>query len=240
MHGGQGRFFLPNQGETAVLPGDCVIVAPGVEHRYGGCGGEPYIEDAVRFIGPIADAFFKAGVIQNGVSHLGTIRKVLPIWESSRDPSLVAQIAANVALQNLLLEIYRQNQQLNEKFAVVQKIIIELKNDISRWWTVEELADRISLPAYKLRNVFFEYTGTTPKNYIEQLKMKRAMEMLASPDASIKTTAKKLGYVDPYHFSRRFKHIAGVSPVAYKKRWHSSLDLADSFEKIEAKLSDSL
>ena len=70
MHDGCGRFFMPNKGETKISPGDCVIISPGTLHRYGGCEGMPYIEDAVRFIGPIADALLETTTLGKFISNL--------------------------------------------------------------------------------------------------------------------------------------------------------------------------
>ena len=55
-----------------------------------------------------------------------------------------------------------------------------------------------------------------PKEYIEELKLRHAADILLSSDISIKDTARRFGYRDPFHFSRRFKLRFGVSPENYR------------------------
>ena len=51
------------------------------------------------------------------------------------------------------------------------------------------------------------------KEYIEELKLRHAADILLSSDISIKDTARRFGYRDPFHFSRRFKSIKSGSAV---------------------------
>ena len=135
----------------------------------------------------------------------------------SRNPAYVSQLSANIALQKLLFEIYKAKKLLSNNVSPIEKLILELRNNIGKWWTVKVLADLSNMSIFRIRNLFVEYTGTTPKNYIEKLKMQRAIEMLSSEKTSINVIADSLGYMDPYHFSRRFKHIIGISPDSYRK-----------------------
>jgi AraC-like DNA-binding protein len=67
------------------------------------------------------------------------------------------------------------------------------------------------------RRRFEEYAGMPPKLYIDKLKMRMAAELLASSSSTLAQTAAALGYVDQFHFARRFKAIMGSSPGAYRK-----------------------
>ena len=82
-----------------------MAVTPGVEHIYGSDGDDIYLEDTLKFQGPVADMLRDAGVIRAGVYQLGSLRRVREIAEAARDPSVSAQINANGALQQLLLDM---------------------------------------------------------------------------------------------------------------------------------------
>src|SRR5574344_499453 len=108
LYDGGGRFQLGNGPEETLEPGCWVLIAPGDLHRYGGADEKPYIEDAIRFCGPIADRMREAGVIRSGCVRAGNVRRLPPIIELAQDPSNDAQINANAALQTLLVDLYNE------------------------------------------------------------------------------------------------------------------------------------
>lgn len=74
---------------------------------------------------------------------------------------------------------------------------------------------RQSIPYYS--KLFQEQTNQSPINYFIQMKMDKACEFLDNTDLSIRDIAERLGYDDPYYFSRLFKKVQGDSPSAYRK-----------------------
>ena len=57
----------------------------------------------------------------------------------------------------------------------------------------------------------------SPKSYMERLKMQRAIEMLVGGREPVAEIGRKLSYSDPFHFSRRFKMVTGMSPADYRR-----------------------
>jgi len=55
----------------------------------------------------------------------------------------------------------------------------------------------------------------TPKDYVGQIRMARAEEMLAGTELSVKEVAARLGYHSASHFSLDFKRAHGVSPPGF-------------------------
>lgn len=72
-------------------------------------------------------------------------------------------------------------------------------------------------PEY-FRNLFHSFYGTSPVKYINNLKITRAAELIASGMYSISQAATLSGYNDASHFSREFKKAIGVSPSEYSNR----------------------
>jgi YesN/AraC family two-component response regulator len=60
-----------------------------------------------------------------------------------------------------------------------------------------------------------------PKLYIDRLKIQKAAELLMSNRLKVIDIAERLGYVDQYHFSRRFKKLTGLSPRRYRQTFSS-------------------
>lgn len=71
--------------------------------------------------------------------------------------------------------------------------------------------------AYLCR-LFKRFRRQTPFQYLQNLKMNRAVELLQDGNRSVKQAAQELGFGDPYNFSRTFKRIFGISPQHMQKR----------------------
>lgn len=217
MLDGHGYYWTPSGGKKEVLPGQCIIVSPGFEHYYGG-NNDLYVEDTICFYGPLADYLFKNKIIQNGVFERGKTRKLLPIIELAMDPSFKSQIQASVTLQQLLIEIHIENCFLHKKgkYTEINDLVSMLKSNSSKWWKISEMAEFCNLSEPQFRKVFKAVIGMSPKNYIDKLKIQQAAEALSSKNMKISEISRKFGYLDPFHFSRRFKEITGFSPESYR------------------------
>lgn len=60
-------------------------------------------------------------------------------------------------------------------------------------------------------------SGQSFSEYLNELRIRHAMEMLRSSTDSLSDIAKKVGYNDAYYFSKIFKKTLGVSPREFKK-----------------------
>ncbi len=219
----EGCGFYWREGCEAKLlsPGACIITLPGCRHNYGACanpGHLPYMEDNICFSGTLADHLRDASILQNGVVELGTDRKLLPVIRKTLDPSREAQIDANLALLELITQLYylarqKSKNSLKERFELLCN---EILRDISKWWSVREMAQFCGISESHFRSTFEEYSGIPPKLYIDRVKMGVAMEKLAISSIKITELAALLGYLDQYHFSRRFKALNGVSPSDFR------------------------
>ena len=79
----------------------------------------------------------------------------------------------------------------------------------------EELASLCKISTVYFRKLFCEVFGISPINYVHELRIKKAMEMLRSDYSNITDIAFTLGYNSIYEFSKDFKKHTGVSPSKY-------------------------
>ena len=219
---GKGRAWLENGTERKMSPGDCIIVTEGILNRYGGTDGETFVEDTVNFSGPIVEMMQKAGVLRAGIFPIGQVRRVKIIHDLLSDGTIDSHLAAASKLQQLLMEIYLAsvNEKKNGKKNPIDSLLQEIIYSPEKWWSIQELAETCNLSETHLRRLFLEKTGYSPKEYVDFQKMQMAGEMLRTTEKNIAEVARSFGYVDPFHFSRRFKEIMGVSPKYYRKLPH--------------------
>ncbi|WP_259317106.1 MULTISPECIES: helix-turn-helix transcriptional regulator [Megamonas] len=70
---------------------------------------------------------------------------------------------------------------------------------------------------YYLTRIFHEKFHLSPKQYIMQLKLKKARSLLITTELSISIIASSLGFDDQLAFSRTFKKEFSISPSMYRK-----------------------
>lgn len=71
-------------------------------------------------------------------------------------------------------------------------------------------------PVY-ISKIFKELMGDSPINYLIQIRLIKAKNLLEDSKLSIKTIAKMVGYNDPYYFSKLYKKYYGISPNKARK-----------------------
>ncbi|MDD3198659.1 MAG: helix-turn-helix transcriptional regulator, partial [Eubacteriales bacterium] len=82
--------------------------------------------------------------------------------------------------------------------------------------SLESAAERIALSPQYLSRIFSNQMGKTYIDYLTDLRIRRAMELLRKTDRSIKEISNDVGYGDPNYFSRIFKKITGKTPSEYR------------------------
>ena len=97
------------------------------------------------------------------------------------------------------------------------KSIEFMRANVARSLTLQELSRHAGLSATRYSALFREQTGSSPVDHHIRLRMQAACHYLDTTALSVKEVAAKLGYEDPYYFSRIFQKILGCSSLAYRR-----------------------
>ncbi len=84
--------------------------------------------------------------------------------------------------------------------------------------SLQEMAAVSRIPAETFRKRFTSEVGMPPLSYLLRCKMERAKELLREPGSTVRQVGVDVGMQDPYHFSKQFKAIVGISPSAFMKQ----------------------
>ncbi|MHA6481974.1 helix-turn-helix domain-containing protein [Paenibacillus sp. strain BS8-2] len=82
---------------------------------------------------------------------------------------------------------------------------------------LEQLAEQIGRTPNYVSTIFREVVGITPIDYMHQVRIANAKDMLTYGDMTIAVIADRLGYCDQSYFNRMFKRWAGQSPSSFYK-----------------------
>jgi len=81
---------------------------------------------------------------------------------------------------------------------------------------LEQMASSLAMTSTQLRRKVHAITGKTPINYVNELRMQRAAQLLHDLDLNVGDVADRCGYDDMAYFSRQFKQFHGVTPSQYR------------------------
>lgn len=90
----------------------------------------------------------------------------------------------------------------------IQFIRENFKRDIS----IKQVANEVQISERYLRKVFGEYLNLSPIEYLNQIRINHAIELLRISELSIKEICYECGFQSPQYFSRVFKKQVGVNP----------------------------
>lgn len=83
---------------------------------------------------------------------------------------------------------------------------------------VEMLCGQVGLSRAHLNRKMKEIFGLSPSDYIRNMRLRRACQLLESPDIDISQIAYSVGFSSQPHFSTAFRRFTGVTPTEYRAR----------------------
>ena len=100
----------------------------------------------------------------------------------------------------------------------VSDLLSILATTPDRQWTSSSLATSVGLSASHLRRKFVAQTGQPPMQYLRQLRLNLAMDLLLSKTYwTVKEIGVAVGFCDMSHFVRAFRRRSGQSPTQYRR-----------------------
>lgn len=79
------------------------------------------------------------------------------------------------------------------------------------------LARQMGISEVYLRKLFISRYGTTPKQYILNIRIGKAKQLLLDTPLTVTAISEECGFSSLYHFCRSFKNRTGLSPMEYAK-----------------------
>ena len=101
----------------------------------------------------------------------------------------------------------------------IAKVVDTLRaNQYRDNFSLAEMAAISRMPMETFRKRFVSEVGMPPLSYVLHCKMERAKELLREQGYTVRQAGIEVGMQDPYHFSKQFKNIVGISPSAFMKQ----------------------
>lgn len=221
---GNGAFKGHDTHWRRVGAGDVILLFPGIWHDYHPSPETGWTERWVLFNGDLANQWCMHDVlpVDTPVLHVGVHDEIVERFDrlleiARTSPPFANQIQAGVAMEILALILrYQQNRHQNSKrpAPVIESAIRYIGKNWSREIDFEVLARKLGTSYRHFRRLFQEATGLPPGQYLLNLRLNQAKRLLST--LPIAEVAARVGFSDPFYFSRLFKKKVGVAP----SRWH--------------------
>jgi AraC-like DNA-binding protein len=150
---------------------------------------------------------------------LGAVLRFLRATKTGTD----RRVLAPLYLQELVYRVL-QREQYARLLALaaaesasnpVSAVLEYVRGHLSEPLTVADMADLVNLSPSAFAHLFRDVTGRSPYQFLKEMRLDRARELLVDADFTVARISKEVGYASVSHFISEFRGRFGVTPRAY-------------------------
>ena len=108
------------------------------------------------------------------------------------------------------------NSKADEDFMTKINIIIH-ENLSDEEFSVQQLADLMTISRSSLYNKIKIITGLGVNDYINRLRIEKAISLLTNTNLNINEISSEVGFTYPRYFSSTFKQMKGMTPKQFRE-----------------------
>ena len=226
VHKGKGHFFLEDR-ELELREGNVALYIPLEEQKYSFKVAEHAEFYWLHFGGSQSSDMLKAMDFGKKNFYVGMDTNISDMFEELiRELMMKKQgylAVSNLKGQELLWILARESSQKiadshNRYNEDIEKIIKVINLTYAQKISVKDLAGQYGASTEWFIKEFSKFTGLTPKQYINTVRLNHAKELLNSSNYNIGEIASACGFENPLYFSKYFKKKYFISPSEYRKQ----------------------
>lgn len=145
----------------------------------------------------------------NAEMNVSVMQQILDCSQASQVRQLALRYLAQYATAS-------HNEQATQQHHLIQAICEYIYEHLHENVTVKQLAEMNHINASYLSVLFKKETGQTISDYIQEVRINRAKELLHNPTVRVYEVAEKVGFQTAAYFAYLFKKITGQTPQEYR------------------------
>ena len=207
-----------------ISSGCCFVYGPNTPHKITSVGESPLKKYFVDFDG--ADALVRMkefNLVEGSMFYIGEQRWVQDIFDQFVESGELPRSESTTLVEQLLKLLFVRLSIDQQKPGIMQSFSNETFTHCWRYIhdnyletnTIVEVANACSINKVYVARLFKRFAKETPFKLLTRLKIKHAARIIITQNLPVKQVGALVGYDDPYHFSRVFKRVMGVSPKNY-------------------------
>lgn len=223
---GQGDFEFRGK-KYHLKAGDTFLIYPNAEACYRADDEDPWEYTWVGFAG--TDAFYllnhtdfseESPVLEQVALSVEIEHRIKQVYEAKGNLfyDAVAMTGALYSMIAMLMENSSpETRQKNLQMDRVERAVRYIEEHYSYPITIEDIAGYTGVCRSHLYRMFQKVLKKSPKDYVEEYRLRQARQLLGETDLPITTIAHSVGYEDNLYFSKAFKKHTGKTPSDYRK-----------------------
>lgn len=221
---GEYRFVFDGT-EGKVLPGMVALYRPGEAQKYYMVGDADTEIFWTHFTGYDCEKYLKElGFNHSGVYTVGGNEKFLILYkwiikelQLKRENYITIATGYFKQLLYLMSRNYNSGNEQNSETHFAEAAMLYFYRNFSSNISIDEYAVSQNITPCWLRRCFKKHTGVSPQQFINDIRLSYARELLLTTDLKISEISERCGYENPFYFSRIFAKSIGCSPIQFKK-----------------------
>ena len=213
---GRGLFSSETTPEKQVCKGRLMVLFPGQWHTYHPYRQTGWNEYYIGFEGPVIDNLVKGGFLSkdNQVLEVGLNEELVSLFSRALEIAEADKISSQQYLGGIVLHIVGMILSIskNKIFEVgdvdqkIEQAKIIMNENVFKDIDPEKLAMKLNI----------SYSGYAPAKYFQELKLRKAKQLLVGTSHSVKEISFMLDYKSTEHFFSLFKKRTGFTPLEYR------------------------
>lgn len=223
---GEGFFQSESTKKVKIEKGTLIMLFPGQWHTYSPTTTTGWNEYYIGFEGPIIDTIIKASFFtkEMPVLEVGFHENLVNLFTRAIEIAKEDKVAAQQYLAGIVLHIMGKilsisknrmfdNSEVNQK---MERAKIIMHENVFKDIDTKQIVDKLNISYSWFRKIFKTYTGYAPAQYLQQLKINKAKQLLTETTQSVKEIAFQLNYNSTEHFFSVFKAKTKQTPTEYR------------------------
>jgi YesN/AraC family two-component response regulator len=151
------------------------------------------------------------------------------VWQQVYDPKLGEVLETSETFDELQPALERLFEEADAELAVMREgrskyaLIRSIRSYIDEHYgnpdlSLVHLSDAFGVPSKYVSQVFKEECGQNFVDYVADIRLERAKQLLAETDLKVQDIAAEVGYLHTFSFTRVFKKTLGLTPGEYRKK----------------------
>lgn len=230
---GSGRYMIEDR-QYEVKENQYFILPAYMPHAYASNNEDPWTIYWIHFRGTLAPYYAQVGespitISSNLNSRIADRNAIFEdIFMTLSDGYTIENLRYTTSLLHFYLgslqymPIYRKyHKKMESGYQKEENIVINaalkyMEENLEKTLTLQDLVNYTGYSASHFSMIFKSSTGHSPLSYFNELKIKKACELLETTDLKINQICCMVGIIDSYYFSRLFTKIVGISPKKYR------------------------
>lgn len=240
MHG-EAKHLVNDMSRT-MTAGDVLVIHPGISHAYDKTGSLELINiiyDRNRLSMPMLDgyslslfqAFFPTQAATDSLTvvqpvtrlNAAELEKVIAMiyrlkdeLQSGRSGSLLLSLSIFLEIVVTLSRTSHLEKKATEARFLIGDAISFMHKNYARTIEIDELLKIVNMSRRNFFRNFLLAVGASPIDYLTQIRLKNATDMLLNTDKPLAEIAYAAGFYDSNHFCKKFRARMATSPRQFR------------------------